>query len=157
MCVLTSSVLSSRDGVPYCERDYQIQFGIQCEACQKFITGKVLEVWVISHFHPSPNPLLPPPTDAVSGSDAFIMTGVTLQKTRTKESAYIWSRFKWKSLFFNLLCQLFDSLSRLNALKALSTVVHDVTWKSFNVQNDVVVQSLFSHPSAKNGKFLCSP
>ncbi|KAM7381786.1 hypothetical protein PAMA_012573 [Pampus argenteus] len=33
----------SKDGVPYCERDYQIQFGVQCEACQKFITGKVLE------------------------------------------------------------------------------------------------------------------
>lgn len=42
--LLYVNALSFRDGVPYCERDYQIQFGIQCEACQKFITGKVLEV-----------------------------------------------------------------------------------------------------------------
>ncbi|XP_067431994.1 actin-binding LIM protein 1-like [Thunnus thynnus] len=42
----------SKDGVPYCERDYQIQFGVQCEACQKFITGKVLEAGD-KHYHPS--------------------------------------------------------------------------------------------------------
>ncbi|XP_034414411.1 actin-binding LIM protein 1-like [Cyclopterus lumpus] len=41
----------SKDGVPYCERDYQIQFGVQCEACQKFITGKVLEAGE-KHYHP---------------------------------------------------------------------------------------------------------
>ncbi|XP_061911870.1 actin-binding LIM protein 1-like isoform X4 [Entelurus aequoreus] len=41
----------SKDGVPYCERDYQIQFGVQCEACQKFITGKVLEAGD-KHYHP---------------------------------------------------------------------------------------------------------
>ncbi|KPP61206.1 hypothetical protein Z043_120723 [Scleropages formosus] len=32
-----------RDGMPYCEKDYQIHFGVQCEACHQFITGKVLE------------------------------------------------------------------------------------------------------------------
>ncbi|XP_035521741.1 actin-binding LIM protein 1-like isoform X7 [Morone saxatilis] len=42
----------SKDGVPYCERDYQIQFGVQCEACQKFITGKVLEAGN-KHYHPT--------------------------------------------------------------------------------------------------------
>ncbi|XP_069373278.1 actin-binding LIM protein 1-like isoform X7 [Paralichthys olivaceus] len=42
----------SKDGVPYCERDYQIKFGIQCEACHKFITGKVLEAGD-KHYHPS--------------------------------------------------------------------------------------------------------
>ncbi|XP_061765284.1 actin-binding LIM protein 1-like isoform X1 [Nerophis ophidion] len=41
----------SKDGVPYCERDYQLQFGVQCEACQKFITGKVLEAGD-KHYHP---------------------------------------------------------------------------------------------------------
>ncbi|XP_062298695.1 actin-binding LIM protein 1-like [Scomber scombrus] len=41
----------SKDGVPYCERDYQIHFGVQCEACQKFITGKVLEAGE-KHYHP---------------------------------------------------------------------------------------------------------
>uniref|UniRef100_H3D5J0 Actin binding LIM protein 1 n=1 Tax=Tetraodon nigroviridis TaxID=99883 RepID=H3D5J0_TETNG len=42
----------SKDGVPYCERDYQNKFGIQCDACQKFITGKVLEAGV-KHYHPT--------------------------------------------------------------------------------------------------------
>ncbi|XP_062415957.1 actin-binding LIM protein 1-like isoform X3 [Pungitius pungitius] len=41
----------SKDGFPYCERDYQIQFGVQCEACQKFITGKVLEAGE-KNYHP---------------------------------------------------------------------------------------------------------
>lgn len=35
---------SCRDGAPYCEKDYQGLFGVKCEACQQFITGKVLEV-----------------------------------------------------------------------------------------------------------------
>ncbi|XP_035468541.2 actin-binding LIM protein 1-like isoform X2 [Scophthalmus maximus] len=55
-CKACRKVLSgeyiSKDGVPYCERDYQRQFGIQCEACQKFITGKVLEAGD-KHYHPS--------------------------------------------------------------------------------------------------------
>ncbi|XP_029934119.1 actin-binding LIM protein 1-like isoform X2 [Myripristis murdjan] len=55
-CKACSKVLSgeyiSKDGVPYCEKDYQIQFGIRCEACQKFITGKVLEAGH-KHYHPS--------------------------------------------------------------------------------------------------------
>ncbi|CAL8282268.1 unnamed protein product [Merluccius merluccius] len=42
----------SRDGLPYCERDYQVQFGVQCDACYQFITGKVLEAGD-KHFHPS--------------------------------------------------------------------------------------------------------
>ncbi|XP_060883968.1 actin-binding LIM protein 1-like isoform X10 [Labrus mixtus] len=55
-CKICNKVLSgeyiSKDGVPYCERDYQFQFGIQCHACQKFITGKVLEAGH-KHYHPS--------------------------------------------------------------------------------------------------------
>lgn len=35
---------SRRDGAPYCEKDYQGLFGVKCEACHQFITGKVLEV-----------------------------------------------------------------------------------------------------------------
>lgn len=37
-------LLSCRDGAPYCEKDYQGLFGVRCEACHQFITGKVLEV-----------------------------------------------------------------------------------------------------------------
>lgn len=42
-CGLTL-VFSLRDGIPYCEMDYHAMFGIQCENCKKYITGKVLEV-----------------------------------------------------------------------------------------------------------------
>uniref|UniRef100_UPI0037E98140 actin-binding LIM protein 1-like n=1 Tax=Semicossyphus pulcher TaxID=241346 RepID=UPI0037E98140 len=55
-CKICRKVLSgeyiSKDGFPYCERDYQIQFGVQCQACHKFITGKVLEAGH-KHYHPS--------------------------------------------------------------------------------------------------------
>ncbi|XP_063749812.1 actin-binding LIM protein 1-like isoform X7 [Eleginops maclovinus] len=55
-CKTCRKVLSgeyiSKDGVPYCERDYQFQFGVQCDACQRFITGKVLEAGE-KHYHPS--------------------------------------------------------------------------------------------------------
>uniref|UniRef100_A0A8C5AFU3 Actin binding LIM protein 1a n=1 Tax=Gadus morhua TaxID=8049 RepID=A0A8C5AFU3_GADMO len=49
--VLTGEYIS-KDGAPYCEKDYQIHFGVQCEACQQFITGKVLEAGD-KHYHPS--------------------------------------------------------------------------------------------------------
>ncbi|XP_076855395.1 actin-binding LIM protein 1 isoform X21 [Brachyhypopomus gauderio] len=55
-CRACGKVLSgeyiSKDGAPYCERDYQIHFGVQCEACRQFITGKVLEAGD-KHYHPS--------------------------------------------------------------------------------------------------------
>lgn len=38
------SSLSQRDGVPYCESDYHAQFGIKCETCDRYISGRVLEV-----------------------------------------------------------------------------------------------------------------
>lgn len=33
-----------RDGVPYCEQDYQSEFGVTCAGCDGYITGKVLQV-----------------------------------------------------------------------------------------------------------------
>ncbi|XP_028323723.1 actin-binding LIM protein 1 isoform X11 [Gouania willdenowi] len=55
-CKACSKVLTgeyiSKDGAPYCERDYQIHFGVKCEACHQFITGKVLEAGD-KHYHPS--------------------------------------------------------------------------------------------------------
>ncbi|XP_045424868.1 actin-binding LIM protein 1 isoform X13 [Lemur catta] len=49
--VLTGEYIS-KDGAPYCEKDYQCLFGVKCEACQQFITGKVLEAGD-KHYHPS--------------------------------------------------------------------------------------------------------
>ncbi|KAM6067260.1 actin-binding LIM protein 1 isoform 5-T5 [Chlamydotis macqueenii] len=49
--VLTGEYIS-KDGAPYCEKDYQVLFGVKCEACRQFITGKVLEAGD-KHYHPS--------------------------------------------------------------------------------------------------------
>ncbi|CAH1103977.1 unnamed protein product [Psylliodes chrysocephalus] len=42
-----------RNGVPYCERDYQKQFGVKCAYCNRFISGKVLQAGDNHHFHPT--------------------------------------------------------------------------------------------------------
>lgn len=42
-----------RDGVPYCERDYQKQYGVKCAYCNRYISGKVLQVrmkWTICQY-----------------------------------------------------------------------------------------------------------
>nr|XP_034355140.1 actin-binding LIM protein 1 isoform X6 [Arvicanthis niloticus] len=49
--VLTGEYIS-KDDFPYCEKDYQGLFGVKCEACHQFITGKVLEAGD-KHYHPS--------------------------------------------------------------------------------------------------------
>ncbi|XP_041116644.1 actin-binding LIM protein 1-like isoform X16 [Polyodon spathula] len=49
--VLTGEYIS-KDEAPYCEKDFQIHFGVKCEACHQFITGKVLEAGD-KHYHPS--------------------------------------------------------------------------------------------------------
>lgn len=36
--------LCCRDGVPYCEADYHAQYGVKCEGCCRYISGRVLEV-----------------------------------------------------------------------------------------------------------------
>ncbi|KAK7922572.1 hypothetical protein WMY93_009474 [Mugilogobius chulae] len=41
--VLTGEYIS-KDGVPYCEADYHAQFGVKCETCSRYISGRVLEV-----------------------------------------------------------------------------------------------------------------
>ncbi|XP_008831069.1 actin-binding LIM protein 2 isoform X6 [Nannospalax galili] len=42
----------SKDGLPYCETDYHTKFGIRCDSCTKYITGRVLEAGE-KHYHPS--------------------------------------------------------------------------------------------------------
>ncbi|XP_039607354.1 actin-binding LIM protein 2 isoform X15 [Polypterus senegalus] len=55
-CRVCNKVLNaeyiSKDGIPYCETDYHAIFGIQCEHCKKYITGKVLEAGD-KHYHPT--------------------------------------------------------------------------------------------------------
>lgn len=38
------SSMRCRDGVPYCEADYHAQYGVKCETCSRYISGRVLEV-----------------------------------------------------------------------------------------------------------------
>uniref|UniRef100_A0A8C1WU56 Actin binding LIM protein family, member 3 n=1 Tax=Cyprinus carpio TaxID=7962 RepID=A0A8C1WU56_CYPCA len=49
--VLTAEYIS-KDGVPYCESDYHAQFGIKCETCDRYISGRVLEAGG-KHYHPT--------------------------------------------------------------------------------------------------------
>uniref|UniRef100_A0A8D2CU68 Actin-binding LIM protein 2 n=1 Tax=Sciurus vulgaris TaxID=55149 RepID=A0A8D2CU68_SCIVU len=42
----------SKDGLPYCETDYHAKFGIRCDGCEKYVTGRVLEAGQ-KHYHPS--------------------------------------------------------------------------------------------------------
>uniref|UniRef100_UPI003AB0D43E actin-binding LIM protein 2 n=1 Tax=Centroberyx gerrardi TaxID=166262 RepID=UPI003AB0D43E len=55
-CKVCNKVLNaeyiSKDGIPYCEVDYHAMYGIQCESCKKYITGKVLEAGE-KHYHPT--------------------------------------------------------------------------------------------------------
>ncbi|XP_024921675.1 actin-binding LIM protein 3-like [Cynoglossus semilaevis] len=50
-CALTAEYIS-KDGIPYCEADYHTQFGIRCESCSRYISGRVLEAGG-KHYHPS--------------------------------------------------------------------------------------------------------
>ncbi|MEQ2226426.1 Actin-binding LIM protein 3, partial [Ilyodon furcidens] len=50
-CALTGEYIS-KDGIPYCEDDYHTQFGIRCEGCSSYISGRVLEAGG-KHYHPS--------------------------------------------------------------------------------------------------------
>uniref|UniRef100_A0A8C1Z010 Actin binding LIM protein family, member 3 n=1 Tax=Cyprinus carpio TaxID=7962 RepID=A0A8C1Z010_CYPCA len=49
--VLTGEYIS-KDGIPYCESDYHAQFGIKCETCDRYISGRVLEAGG-KHYHPT--------------------------------------------------------------------------------------------------------
>ncbi|XP_062867661.1 actin-binding LIM protein 3-like [Trichomycterus rosablanca] len=55
-CQTCGSVLTgeyiSKDGIPYCETDYHRQFGIRCETCHRYISGRVLEAGG-KHYHPT--------------------------------------------------------------------------------------------------------
>ncbi|XP_057306367.1 actin-binding LIM protein 2-like isoform X2 [Hydractinia symbiolongicarpus] len=49
-CLLAGEYMG-RDGVPYCEQDYQTEFGVSCAGCGGYITGKVLQAGE-KHYHP---------------------------------------------------------------------------------------------------------
>uniref|UniRef100_A0A3P8X2T9 Actin binding LIM protein family, member 3 n=1 Tax=Cynoglossus semilaevis TaxID=244447 RepID=A0A3P8X2T9_CYNSE len=49
--VLTGEYIS-KDGVPYCEADYHAQYGVKCETCGRYISGRVLEAGG-KHYHPT--------------------------------------------------------------------------------------------------------
>ncbi|KAG7253698.1 hypothetical protein CRUP_037521, partial [Coryphaenoides rupestris] len=42
----------SKDGVPYCEAHYHAQFGVKCDTCCRYISGRVLEAGG-KHYHPT--------------------------------------------------------------------------------------------------------
>ncbi|KAI4530480.1 hypothetical protein MG293_019369 [Ovis ammon polii] len=81
--VLTGEYIS-KDGAPYCEKDYQGLFGVKCEACHQFITGKVLED---PNFGPRHTLIILPNQNAESGKTAFRNRRVTSITTRAVHDA----------------------------------------------------------------------
>ncbi|XP_078358160.1 actin-binding LIM protein 3-like isoform X2 [Oculina patagonica] len=49
-CLLAGEYMG-RDGKPYCEKDYQAEFGVSCAGCGGYIIGKVLQAGE-KHYHP---------------------------------------------------------------------------------------------------------
>lgn len=56
-CAKCSTVLHGeymgKDGVPFCEKDYQKEFGVKCAYCNRYMYGKVLQAGDNHHFHPT--------------------------------------------------------------------------------------------------------
>ncbi|CAH2299738.1 actin-binding LIM 2 isoform X8 [Pelobates cultripes] len=50
--ILLKAEYISKDGIPYCEMDYHAKYGIKCDHCEQFITGRVLEAGE-KHYHPT--------------------------------------------------------------------------------------------------------
>lgn len=48
--IILSGEYMGRDGQPYCEKDYQKEFGVKCAYCNRYISGKVLQVGIFSLF-----------------------------------------------------------------------------------------------------------
>lgn len=51
-CTLNGEYMG-KDGVPYCEKDFQKSFGVKCAYCNRYISGKVLQAGDNHHFHPT--------------------------------------------------------------------------------------------------------
>lgn len=49
-CLLAGEYMG-RDGKPFCEKDYQAEFGVTCAGCGGYIIGKVLQAGE-KHYHP---------------------------------------------------------------------------------------------------------
>ncbi|OCT99293.1 hypothetical protein XELAEV_18005080mg, partial [Xenopus laevis] len=58
----------SKDGIPYCEMDYHAKFGIKCDHCEKFITGRVLE-----ETRTSSESIISVPASSTSGSPSRVI------------------------------------------------------------------------------------
>ena len=56
-CVTCKEILRGeymgKNGQPYCEKDYQSQYGVKCAHCERYITGKVLQAGESHQFHPT--------------------------------------------------------------------------------------------------------
>ncbi|KAK2521470.1 Ablim2 [Columba guinea] len=80
----------SKDGIPYCETDYHAKFGIRCDNCEKYITGRVLE---LGHTVVNPTTALqcPVPTcdPAASTNTSLQLSPVTMAVVQQQEKNII--------------------------------------------------------------------
>ncbi|KAG1663754.1 Actin-binding LIM protein 1 [Nymphon striatum] len=87
-CNKCSSVLHgefmSKDGIPYCEKDYQSLFGVKCAHCDRFISGKVLQAGdAIWHPRCGPGPNGQIDTPQIIESPPFRNSNSSLSSSRS--------------------------------------------------------------------------
>nr|XP_033954260.1 actin-binding LIM protein 3-like isoform X3 [Pseudochaenichthys georgianus] len=83
-CPLTGEYIS-KDGIPYCESDYHTQFGIRCDSCNRYISGRVLEAGG-KRYHPSCARCARCHTMFLEGAEMYI-TGSEVWHPMCKEAA----------------------------------------------------------------------
>ncbi|KAF0038541.1 hypothetical protein F2P81_009025 [Scophthalmus maximus] len=97
-CALTGEYIS-KDGTPYCEADYHTQFGIRCETCNRYISGRVLEQLrrtseTASISPPGSSPLLGSPHRLICSLGSLspyshdVLDSVELRTRRSSSSAF---------------------------------------------------------------------
>uniref|UniRef100_A0A8B9P2Q8 Actin binding LIM protein family member 2 n=1 Tax=Apteryx owenii TaxID=8824 RepID=A0A8B9P2Q8_APTOW len=78
----------SKDGIPYCETDYHAKFGIRCDNCEKYITGRVLEAGE-KHYHPTCARCVRCSQMFAEGEEMYLQGKKNKQETRTSSESII--------------------------------------------------------------------
>ncbi|XP_036619382.1 actin-binding LIM protein 2 isoform X18 [Trichosurus vulpecula] len=105
----------SKDGVPYCEADYHTKFGIRCDSCGKYITGRVLEAGE-KHYHPSCALCVRCSQMFAEGEEMYLQ-GTSIWHPACRQAA----KTEEKSKMQNQICNQVCPITTQNALKETRT------------------------------------
>ncbi|XP_074085942.1 actin-binding LIM protein 2 isoform X2 [Macrotis lagotis] len=105
----------SKDGVPYCEADYHTKFGIRCDSCGKYITGRVLEAGE-KHYHPSCALCVRCSQMFAEGEEMYLQ-GTSIWHPACRQAAKTEEKNKMQSQIYSQVC----TITTQNALKETRT------------------------------------